>query len=807
MRKNRRSCPATWLVMTVVTLGCWLQAQSQERAGQRETQAVSMTGLLPIYGVDFNFEMAWVDGARFPSQSEKHSYFGVNKTFQQVWNALKPSGFNIIRFPVDVRDAQTAAHRVANLCVWSSNNNVKLVPVLMGAEHAQPLGVSFSSDVVAFNKALLAALRSSEDRYLTAYTQIFSYQLEHQMNHAGQHGAMPGSSAQLRLLQAASALRKAEQEGLKDTALNPRPLMVNASFDYELIRARALAGAPLNDEKYTRAYETLRQFLTEIAASPDVSTIVVDWFAGSLSGGSIDRFPTLVRQLTEELPDKQVVFTTGLSNSFHTVDELKQFYALTFANLADVRASAGADSPFIGVFFHEALNSKETNPAPPKPNAESEMVRWDRAARADELMSMWNGQASSAVMSWWLKKVENNMGLLALKYDSADNASISIQPPQESLQQIAATVRDASAAASNAPGTETNSGIAPTGASTTGDASQTPAGSANAGEPSTSTESGATSGFKEKARQALALFLDVVIDRLGQRLNLGNPGNYGGGNVGPGEAVGDNTNITTAPAPQTQVALGSPQIRTLNIGSGGPALTIGQACSVSFSVANPHASSFTGVKATLFVDGKEAQSRSVGALFPQQSRSVVFNNILFTQVGQHEIKIMLESVGAKPLTSSVAREIQVKPRVPPPLPPKSPNTGSKDTGSKTGPTYPPLPPKPPNTGSKGGGNKIGPTPPLPPKSPDTGGKGGGSKTEPARPPLPPKSPRTGGNRIGPTKPQVPPKPTPTGVKGGAGTTQPPRPTKPNPAAGRSGNDNANRNEPTRTVPERKPNRP
>lgn len=107
---------------------------AQEDAGQPKEQAVSQTGLLPVYGVDLNFDAAWVDGAKFPSESAEHPGGGVNATFQQVWEALKPSGFNIVRVPIDIRDMPGAANRLATLCVWAKANNVSLIPVLLGAE-------------------------------------------------------------------------------------------------------------------------------------------------------------------------------------------------------------------------------------------------------------------------------------------------------------------------------------------------------------------------------------------------------------------------------------------------------------------------------------------------------------------------------------------------------------------------------------------------------------------------------------------------------------------------------------------------
>src|SRR5262245_42732882 len=115
------------------------------------------------------------------------------------------------------------------------------------------------------------------------------------MNHDGSRGAITVETVQLRLLKAAHTLRQAEQEALKDTALKPTPLMVNASFDFELIRARAMAGATLGDDAYLQAYQAIKQCLDVFASSSEIDLICVDWYAGILSAGSTEKFPALPR--------------------------------------------------------------------------------------------------------------------------------------------------------------------------------------------------------------------------------------------------------------------------------------------------------------------------------------------------------------------------------------------------------------------------------------------------------------------------------------------------------------------------------
>jgi hypothetical protein len=822
---NYKSWPLTALLMLTLAPG----VTAQQAAPKPEAQAVLQTGLLPVYGVDFTFDPAWVEGAQFPGTSAKHSNFGVNAVFQQVWNTLSASGFNVIRFPVDVRDGQVSANRVANLCVWAKNNNVKLVPVLVGAERGKPLGTDFSTNVSAFIKLLLAAMRGGDGLHLEAYAQILSYQIENEMNHAGLHGAMSFESAQLRLLQAASQLRKAEQAGLEETGLSATPLMVNASFDYELIKMRAMAGAPLSDDAYVKAYESLNRFLVELAASPDIDLIGVDWFAGSFSAGSAEKFSALLQSLTANLAGKQLTLTTGFSTGFRSSEEQKRFYFLAFANLADYRASVGVDSPFIGVFFREAVNSKDMNPEPPKPTLPSETVKWDWEAKSDELSRMWGGQSPSDDLAWWLKRVENNMGLLTLKLDPAGNATITAQLAQQSLRRIASSVSEANAAATEVPPSSSDSSANPAGSDLA--VAGVPPGLPLDSDPSPK-GTGFGNALKDRGQQLLLDVLDRVLNRLGSsagdgsnsqdknsgdenttdgipsgeapdgsttaaivlenvRVATASPraceqvsvsavlrsqsanadasglvvalldpsgaalspitdiavgrntprpielhwtppstGNYSisvqvsdanfqpianaaldvsvtagsatcttGGVVSGGAGVG---NMIVDPVIYSPVPLGSAKITAFSVGTAGQGLIAGRNSSVIFSMVNPYTRTLSNVKATLLVDGKAVQTRTVSVLLSQQSRSIVFANVPFQQAGRHEVKVALESGGAKPQMTAVTKQVQV-----------SANAASSNPGAKTpGVVIPggkPVRPVVPNVDGGGVKNPLGPS--------------------------------------------------------------------------------------------------
>jgi hypothetical protein len=591
------------LILTaLVSLSFTLTGHAQET--DRSTQAVSSTGLLPVYGVDFTFDPAWVDGARFPSQSAAYSNFGVNAVFKQVWDALKPSGFNVIRFPVDARDAQGAANRVANLCVWAKNNNVRLVPILTGADRGRPLGADYGANVSTFIKALLGNLRSGDGKYLEAYAQILGYQLENEMNHQGLHGAMQPDSARLRLLLAAGQLRRAEQEGLKQAGVNATPLIVNASFDCELIKARAIAGATLDDSAYAKAYESLKQFLSDLTASADIDLVSVDWFAGSLSAGGVDGFGQLLQRLSSDFAGKQLVFTTGFSTGFRSSEEQRKFYTLAFANLADYRTTAGADSPFIGVFFHESLNGKETGPAPPGPGLAGEIAKWDWPARADELARVWTGQGQSDALARWLHKVENNFGLLTLNGAATGNPTVIAQPGQEALQQINSSVSEANSAA---PGAAAD----PSADSTPTAPTSEPV---PAGEPG-STNQSSNSTWKTKAQVFLTTLLDHALDKLINKLS-GN-GTLSNGyqdavDLGSNPPSGTPADYTGGPgsSPTDGNPAGAIRIESASAGSAG--LRTGEAATFSVVLRNQGSTQLSGLMVALVDDtGELAQVSDV----------------------------------------------------------------------------------------------------------------------------------------------------------------------------------------------------
>jgi hypothetical protein len=539
--KNAAFLILTGFLMSATILAAASAVTAQESARPQQGQPVSQSGLLPLYGVDFNFDPDWVDGTKFPSQAAQYSNAGVSNIFQQVWEELRPIGFNVIRFQLDVRDPSSAANRLANLCVWAKQNGVRLIPVLLATDRGKFPGKDFPQTVSTFINTTLMAMRAGDGQYLPAYGQILAYQIEDQLNHAGLHQPFFPQNVAPMVAQVSTQIRQTEQSALKATEMNASPLLVNVSFDFELVLKQAIAGATMTDEAYAQAYERLKQTLLGIAAIPEIDLIDVQWLAGSLSAGSPEKFAPLIGSLIADVPGKHFIFTTGFSTAFRSGEDQKSFFALAAVNLADYHASAGMDSPFLGVLVRQAL--KGTDPAPPKAQTASEMAHWNWAAKSSEVVDTWSTKRPSADMSWWLLKVESDLGLVTLQTQGAAGPSILPAAGGETLRQFAGAVSE-SAAEPVTPdqGQPVSPGAAPAGPD--------PLPGSTAGAPPTAdpatpvpTEPSFKKIAKEKAQQGMATLMDRVIERLGNKLG-GAPASSPGAPPTPGADPG-----ATSPGP------------------------------------------------------------------------------------------------------------------------------------------------------------------------------------------------------------------------------------------------------------------
>jgi hypothetical protein len=481
----------------------WLMAAILVLAGQQlclaqstdsNTQAVSQTGLLPIYAVDLSINKEWIDGTQFPSQSGDFPNFGANSAFQQVWDKLRPSGFSSIRFVVDTAESEAAARRLANLCVWGRNTGVRLIPVL-----AIPAG-SGADNLSAFSKALVSELQTNDGQYLQDYGQILAFQLGSRTNIGGKDS-----------VELAAALRKAELEALTDLELYATPIIIEASFDYELAKAGAMAGVDLTDIIFDEAYGNLNQFISTVAASSDVDLLAVEWLPGSIGAGAADKLPTLLDKIKADLPNKQVLMVTGFSTAFSTPADQSYYSTVAFSNLADYRARDISDPSFLGLVYRQGFGEKTAEPSPPSEDMAAEMQQWDLSKKAKELAKSWNGSEHSSEMDWWFKKVESGMALVSLTTDDAGDTVFASQPAQESLEQIATAVGEADVAM------QTYSYSYP--AEETGGSWDT--GYTASGTPGTS--------YRQKLREGMMGLLDVVFQKIGEKVaSVGTDTGYGG---------------------------------------------------------------------------------------------------------------------------------------------------------------------------------------------------------------------------------------------------------------------------------------
>jgi hypothetical protein len=395
---------------------------------------VSPGDFLPVYGIDLRVDPLWVDATGFPSVSDDYPHDGVSAELQQIWDTLAASGFNLVRFEVDVRGGESEVIRVANLCRWAQQQQITLIPVLLDQGPGLPLAADYPEMASSFVQSLIGLMSTGDGQNLESYLQIILYQVGGEANHPGHNGGMTAENAQQQIKAAAAGLRSAEQAALQAFGLYPTPILVDTSFDFPLIKAGAVSGIELSDDAYAQALADLKQFVAGLADAIDIDVISVRWYAGSISAGSADRLPLLLQDLGADLP-LQLVLGTGYSTAFSDPDDQRRFYNLAFANLADLRASQGEEATFLGVVFHEAVATENTIPEPAQGSAA--IASWDLEVKAGLLVEMWQGGVADEALRWWESEVHAGMGLLELEVDAAGEMTVEEQPAQEQLEQIA----------------------------------------------------------------------------------------------------------------------------------------------------------------------------------------------------------------------------------------------------------------------------------------------------------------------------------------------------------------------------------
>jgi hypothetical protein len=471
-----------------------LPADAGQQAPPQDTQAVSQTGVLPQLAVQMNFDSMQVDGAAVPSSSANS---GVDDTFQRAWEALRPGGFSTILFKVDLKDPQAAA-RVANLCIWAKANNVALIPVLANA--------AGSDGAASFPGAVISLLRGGDGQQFAAYTQIAYFQIEDPINIPLATAGRNPAETQKKLLAVVDSLRNAESQALQGTGVQATPIIVSASFDYELIQQGAIAGVPLDAAAEQKAQAAFKKTLLPIASAANVDAINVTWFPRSITAGDEGHFVGLLQNLESGVPGKKLLLDTGFSTAFNSGDQQSQFMTLTLTNLAGFRASDGADSRFQGITISQAFDTS-SGKAQTLPAGASDPSQWDWNEKARQLAQMWSQGKKSAELTWWLEKVRAGRALLNTSGGTDMVATPGLQAIQQFSGAVAQVSQNITPEAIPSAGQTTPSTPDATGAPAAADPSQVPDPSAANGALSPSTGSQAagpsTPGFYSQMLQTL----------------------------------------------------------------------------------------------------------------------------------------------------------------------------------------------------------------------------------------------------------------------------------------------------------------
>ncbi|NOT33907.1 MAG: hypothetical protein HOP12_07030 [Candidatus Eisenbacteria bacterium] len=374
----------------------------------KASSAVAAAGLLPVHGILVDLDALAAPG-KSGARPSARSRDGAVEDLKKLWkDHLKVAGFNVVQFRIDVNDADARdAERLVELCAWAKVEGVRLAPCLVAGPIGSALTDDYSKRSAAFVAQVIEAARRAGDDGLASYAQIMLYALGRPLNHSASQGAVETATAVRVLKSAAEAIRTSEQQALAGTTLQPTPLSIDASFDYELIRHGAIVHTALTDDAYQQGYATLRDFLLAVVAQAPVEVVSVQWFPGSVSSEGVERLPDVVTRLQSDLPGKLLVIETGYSSAAGRDTAQARYYALAFQNLSDLRMTQGIDSPFAGIVWHSAFDRGDDNGKPEGAN-----VNWSE--RAGELTRMWNDPRSDAKAARnWLDRVEGGLGVMS----------------------------------------------------------------------------------------------------------------------------------------------------------------------------------------------------------------------------------------------------------------------------------------------------------------------------------------------------------------------------------------------------------
>jgi hypothetical protein len=633
-----------------------------------DSQAVSQTGLFPVFAVDMNFKASHVDGTAVPSSSPNN---GVDSAFQSAWDAIKSGGFNTIVFRVDLKDPQAAA-RVANVCIWAKASNVSVIPVLANAS---------ADSAGAFPAAIVSRLRGGDGQQFGAYTQISYFQLQNPVPAAN----LTLAEAQKKQLEAVDALRNAESQALDGTGVQSTPIMVTVSFDYELVRQGAIAGVPLDAAAEQKALDSLKKFVQPYAAAANVNAVSVTWFPRSITSGDEGHFASLLREVEGALPGKKLLLDTGFSTAFNSADQQNQFLTVALTNLAGVRANEGADGGFLGVTIFQAVSNSNATARAPAGTADPAQWNWNEKAK--QLARMWSQGGQSPELTWWLEKVRGSRGLLG--------QDMTPSPALQAVQQFSATVAQVSQ-------TMAPPAAADTGGQPVASAVATPSASGDVGNPAAPAAAAQPAGASSPSfyqqmlqtlvQQVTTQLTTALVTKLTNKLTNSSPA-QGYPAQGNGIAYTQNPNYpatsTGSPAPSSFGVISlSPQDVTVDTVSA----TTGQTVHITAQLHNGSADQdFSGLTVQLVDSANPASPGQTQAGVAVQRAGVVPVQLTWT-AGQSTPSLMIQvmdSTGTQMATAPVPAITIANAGLAANTTPSSSNSGSQTGVSQPGQSFAP----------------------------------------------------------------------------------------------------------------------
>src|SRR2546428_13975712 len=159
MNVGPRSPALAALVLILMAAPGWARAEGDAApaSSAASSSPVSATGLLPIFGVGLDMD------ALPPGVSPEDAVASVQKLWDKY---LKSAGFNVIQFPVEVKElGDQGAGRLAKLCVWAKANDVRLAPLLVGAPAGETVPGDYPDRVGGFAASALDVVGKAGDRW------------------------------------------------------------------------------------------------------------------------------------------------------------------------------------------------------------------------------------------------------------------------------------------------------------------------------------------------------------------------------------------------------------------------------------------------------------------------------------------------------------------------------------------------------------------------------------------------------------------------------------------------------------------